>query len=590
MSKSRTPLARQLDQAQRWLQEGRAREARDLLAAVAERQPRRVEVITMQIAAAHALGERISPFCRRLMELAPDDDRPRQAYALEQMDRARMALALRELRKLRGPLHEKVQEAMGEIEELMPRRLRDSGLPEGDEGLRLLAQLDEADALREEGAFDAARAQLDEVLGVVPDSELALVRRLSLLWQHAPVEEVEAWLDTALQRCPQSGPLLVNRVRVLRLQDRDGEAREVVERLAAMPSGPAPTRLAQAVALVEVGEFGRVEVLLDGAPDEALPLLRQLAGVAALRLGKPHVARRHWQEAGRLREAVRNLQDLDAPAGEGGGPWLHAPGQVLPEALIRQVQAPTGPVPPGALRVLLQNAGPEGRRIAVACALARPEPEVSQVLAEYALSNLGPDASRLASAMVCVQRGALPAGPTRMWIGGLWQTVQLVRCSPRTAPRVEGPAKAIRLVEKADELNSQGRHEEAEAVAREALALKPDEPQLVVEVASCLYLQGHHLEAERMIAGLLDRRPPFPPAWILAALVELATGRVEAATERLDRLDDFPELSGGELCAYAQARMELALRARDLPGARSWAILGDWADPRAGLAASLPPS
>lgn len=591
MSKARrsSPLTRQLEQAHRWLDQGRAAEARDLLADLEGRHPDRLDLLTLRLAADHALGEPVSPACRRLLALAPDDDRPRQLLALEQMDRGRFALALREFRKFRGPLHERVQGTLAEIERDMAVRQSDLALPAGDEGFRLLALLEEADAFREEEQFELAVACVREVLEALPGHELALVRLATTLWMHASLPEVEAHLDAALARVPDSGPLLVQKIRVLLARDGQEEARALAERLGTVDPNRPGIRVAQAVAWTEVGEFARVEARED------LPLLHQLAGVASLRLGRPEEARRHWRKAPDLPEAAKNLADLDVPAAERGGPWLHSPALVLPRALCRAIEKGDpqtvlreNPGLPGALRALMQNGGPEGRRLAVSFALACPDPEVTRVLADYATGDLGPDASRLSSAMVCVQRGALAPGRARMWVAGRWEDVHLVRCTPRSGPRLDGPAKAVRLVQRADALNVEGRHEEAEQVAREALALKPGDPQLLVEVATCLFMQGRHAETESLLAGVLAQEPPFAAAWILAALVDLASGRPEAARARVDRLEEFPDLSGGELCAYAQARIELALQAGQREEARAWALLGDWADPRAGLGALVP--
>lgn len=135
--------------------------------------------------------------------------------------------------------------------------------------------------------------------------------------------------------------------------------------------------------------------------------------------------------------------------------------------------------------------------------------------------------------------------------------------------RVDLPARVAQLDEAddpvtglglADTLLGQGRFQEAEQLARRALAAEPQNQQAQVIVAKALIAQGDLEQALLFVNPLLESDPQDPDLHALKGMIDMLSDRIPGAVESLGRALELGRTSRtpDQLAAYANS-MVLAL-------------------------------
>jgi serine/threonine protein kinase/Flp pilus assembly protein TadD len=108
-------------------------------------------------------------------------------------------------------------------------------------------------------------------------------------------------------------------------------------------------------------------------------------------------------------------------------------------------------------------------------------------------------------------------------------------------------------------LQAQGRHAEAEAAYRQAIALKPDYPEAYYNLALSLRAQEKHAEAEAAYRLAIALKPDFPEAYYnLGNSLRAQARHAEAEAAYREALAQMPNVSGG----YNNLGNSLALQGR----------------------------
>jgi Flp pilus assembly protein TadD len=430
---------------------------------------------------------------------------------------------------------------------------------------------------------------------------------------------VEGQLDRAIESAkqvlsfaPDNIHALSNLIHFLCLAGRTEEARAYGDRLQASVAPAADKRLKQVEAFSFLGDDETVLALFDQAAgtDEregtfASPVLYHLAAVAAARLGRETEAHRSWRRALKIQRgfdlARENLDDLKRPVGERHGPWpfpltswlspraiadLRSSAQSAgkseraSQAALRRILT-KHPEVASTLPALLERGDPYGRELAVMLARAAQTPALLEALRTFALDTHGPDQMRIEAAQFLREQGALPGGETRLYVKGEWQTLMLLgfEIGDESEEQESYPPRVEKLAERATLALQDNDGQQAEALLNEALAIVPDSPGLLNNLAVAYQLQGRAEEAEQMVCQLHERHPDYLFARVSVAQMAIRDGDLERARELLHPLMQRQKFHFSEFDNLCAALIDLYL-AEDKPeGAQSWFRMWESADP-----------
>ena len=535
-----------------------------------------------------------------------------EAYTLT----SRPALALRTFRRFlsRWPNDARaasVRARAADLETIVNEMLAESGLA-GEEGLELAGLNEETGYLLEHGQFAAARAVAEQILRRRPGFVPALNNLSQADALDGRLDQAIATATRVLAIAPDNLHALANLTRYLCLSGQVGEATRWAGHLTAA-AATSPDRWAkQAEALSFLGDDQGVLAALEGATrtgeleqSSNAALLYHLAAVAALRLGQEAEARRAWQQALHrspgLELAQANLADLHQPVGERHAPWAYsldywvAP-KILQamrthllapavrggdEALGRALRrfARQHPTVVSLVPLLLDRGDPLGRELALKLAGALRTPAVLAALRDFAFSQRGPDRLRQEAANILTEAGLIEAGPVRLWLGGAWQEVVVLGFEITDEPDPPLPAPAQEPLDEAVQALRQQDGAAAERWLQQALAVVPDAPTLLHNLASAYELQGRRTEAHALVREVHARYPDYLFARVGVARLLITDGQLDEAEALLLPLLQRRRVHTSEFAALCQAMMSLYRQRQQPEAVRSWFALWESADP-----------
>jgi tetratricopeptide (TPR) repeat protein len=220
--------------------------------------------------------------------------------------------------------------------------------------------------------------------------------------------------------------------------------------------------------------------------------------------------------------------------------------------------------------LLLDRGDPGGRTFALRLALIARTPELLAALRDFALGQRGPDQARLEASNAAADAGLLPAGPTRMWMGGEWIESLLLSFevthepTPRHPPEVEALAiKGLEALNAEDGVRG-------EQFFRQALELAPNAPDLLNNLAAALTLQGRDREPDEMIRQVHERFPDYFFGRVGMARIAVRAGELDKAADYLLPLLSQRKLHVTELDALAAVEIEVARAKKQPEGAMKW--------------------
>jgi tetratricopeptide (TPR) repeat protein len=555
---------------------------------------------------------------QRLVELQPDEPAALGMLGGAHLASAHPALATRAFRRLlerwpEDPSAPEVRKQLGEIEPALGAALRELGLS-GERAIEIAAQHEMVQALLGQGQYHSARRAAEDLARQAPDFVPAL-NNLSL------AESADGALEQAIrtakrisERWPENVHALGNLIHFLCLAGRFEEAARWVPALRAAPASRMDDRAKQAEALSYLGDDARVLEVLEETRDEGTPgeseaaaLVYHLAAVAAMRQGDENGARGYWKQALRidptLELARENLEDLRKPIGERHAPWPFAMPNWIPASALADVLERFGRFLDrphaddeglaivarrvardhaelaGIVPALLDRGDPPARQLAVMLATMLHRPETDAALRDFALGLRGPDELRHQAARAAVEAGLIAGGPVRFWIQGDWREILLVNFEVDGEPIARHGPRVHQLAMGAQKALRESRGHDAEQMLNEALALEPDKPDLLNNLAVAYQVQGRIGEHDELVRRIFSEHPDYLFARVGIAMLAIDEGRIDEARELLLPLLERERFHYSEFATLARAQIELLLADGHPEGARSWLAMWEEMDP-----------
>jgi tetratricopeptide (TPR) repeat protein len=612
-------VSNELVQIQKLVDEGRAGEALQAIARLAQRYPRDPDVFSLLFnAAAQASDDRsLLLAAERLVQLNPDDPTLLFNLAAAYLANEFAALALETHQKFlaRWPGHSRsaeIRRTVAELEvALSPQTERDE-IPSG-RGVEIALLHERSQAALAQHRFSEARRLAESAIAEAPRF-IAPLNNISLAYfLDGDTANAIAAARRVLAAEPDNFHALANLVHFLLLQGEPAEARAMADRLLAVQSDRPDIRVKKAEALSFLGDDVGVQtafraaqsVLKEGAMH---PLLPHYAAVAEAHLGNEAEARRLWEavlkRAPGLMPAQANLDDLRRPVSERSGVWAITLNNWLPEAFVRDLariatDAERGRSSTSVERatrqflaqhpqilvlapILLARGDPGGRELALLLARTMRTPELLAALKEFIVGLAGTDQQRLQAAQVLADEGILPRGEMeRLWLGGQFEATMLLSYEITTQPEPPLPGPLQHRFEKAVLLLHDGRPDEAEPLLRALAVELPDRPMILNNIANAHMQRGEKEAAEAIIRSIAERFPDYMFARCNMATIAVEHRDFDAAEEWLAPLRSRAKFHFSEFRALAGAHVNLEHARGRMESARSWLEMWAAADPDA---------
>lgn len=608
-----------LEEAARHIQRKRWAQALPVLEALDNAYPNNVEVLS-------ALGEvlyELQDFdsylgvCEQLSDLAPGDEDIAMALASAYIMAIHPVQALDTLRQFmkRRPQHEpssNMAKMLADLEAKVPDFLAPLGLV-GEEGFQIGLLHEELQMLTEAGDFREAHKVAERLLRRKPDFVPALNNLSQVYAVEGQLDQAISTAERVLATQPDNFHALSNLTRYFCLLGRVDEARQMGEQLKAVESDQADLWLKQAEALSCLGDDAGVLAAFAGAQRAGLlkppfenPLLYHLAAVAAQRLGRDADARRHWQRAGKLApgyaDVEGNLADLRLPVGQRQGAWPFGLRQWLTTKSVQDLNTLISglsknvedrdamaevtrrylrkhPEIESIIPILLNRGDPIGRMFALNIAMSAQTPELLAALRDFAVGQRGTDGQRMQAAEIATQAGLLPAGLVTMWIAGEWHDVLLMGFDLHDEPTVTHGPEVEELGGAAVEALHRHDAAEGERLLRQALALEPDAPDLLNNLATAYEQQDRMDEADALLNQIHAQYPDYAFATLALARLALRHERIDEAKVLLDALATRRRFHFSEFAAFCDAQIDLSVAEDRFEAALSWLNMWENATP-----------
>lgn len=560
----------------------------------------------------------VEPVLRRLARLQPGD--PDIAFALAGAYSMNLRPGLARRAFLDGlrrwPDYPDAGRARKDIE-LLETLLRDQAAElemDEDQAFELLTQHDEARFHMAHGDYRQARRSLEDLLRRYPNFAPALNNL-------AQIEAVEGRLDQAIQTSlrileghPENIHALSNLARLHFLTGRPDEAEAYARRLKESRADAADRWTKIAEALSFLGDDAGLLALYDQAkaagelePPQSDTVFYHLLATAACFLDKEKNARKYWEKALKINPnfdwAQQNLADLDLPPEQRAGPWAYPFGNWLLGELSKDIQAALKKMKPGAgkpqvqeqLSRLVEQRYPQvfflaphlaargdenARQFVVHMAAVSAHPALVEAAKEVVLGRRGSLQERARLAQVLSQADLLPSGIIDLWAGNEKSPMMLMSYEISTEPEKSSlPRRAHALAEQAHAALYDQDGEKAEALLKQALAIAPDDPSLLNNLAMAYSFQDREAEARRLILEVHARFPDYFFGVVAAANIKTQQGDLEQAHKLLDGLMGRKRLHYTELVAMCQGQINVLLAEGEREGARSWLEMWEQIDP-----------
>jgi predicted Zn-dependent protease len=613
-------VIRLLEEADDLIENGDLLEARDVLEALARQRPRDPEVLSLLVDVNYDLHDMrgYQTAAERLLRVTPNDPELTLALAGAYLGNIYPVLALQTFRRLveRWPDHEHaadVRTQIADLEAIMPEFLNELGVP-GEEAMDLAVQHEQLRALLEQGSHAEARRAAEQLLRRWPDFAPALNNLSQVHALEGRFDQAIAAARRVLDSQPENVQALSNLTRILLLSGRAAEAQAMAERLKAVDSDRPDVGMKKAEALSYLGDdqgvldaFAADQRLLAEGDLEILadPTLYHLTAVAHLRLGHEAEARRLWERALKMAPgltlAAENLDDLGEPVGERHAPWPFAFGNWLTIQTIGdltaavQTAAERGneeavsrgmrrflrqhPEVAALVPLLLDRGDPQGREFALRVAALLRTPELLAALRDFALGQRGPDAMRQEAGQMAREAGLMPTGLVRFWSQGEWRDVMMLSFEIHEEGLQRHPPQVEEWHGQALEALNEGDAKRGEELLQKALAVQPDDPSLLNNLATAYELQGRNKEAEALVHRLFDLHPDYFFARIGVARLATRERQLDRAKDLLQPLVAQERYHISEFRGLCQAQAEVHQAEGNPDAARSWIDLWASVDP-----------
>lgn len=603
-----------LKEVDRLIQQRKLIEARHVLESLHRRYPDQPAILR-KLADLHYRLKDLGPYqraCESLLALTPDDANLQIELGDAYLINGRPALALRIFQRFleqhpRSPRAAEVRANIGKLEAVIDELLDQSGLT-GPAALEF-AELHEAlQGALSRGEFAAVPAFAEQLLARKPDFAPALN---NLSQSYLLTDQVDLAIATA-QRVlafePANVHALANLVYFHCRIGQPDRAHEYAVRLRQSDQPAADKWLKVAEALSFLGDDEGVLATFERAQQDPAPrgaemaLLYHLAAVAELRQGREHAALRLWQQALKLNPGLEiaraNLADMRKPIGQRHAPWPYDFAHWVSSTTIAQIAEAVGThrgneVPTRAIRtflaqrpdiaalapILLDRGDPTARQFALMLAETAATPELHAALYDFARSQRGPDSMRNQAAGLADGADLIPDRKIRMWIDGKWSDLELMGFEISGEPTSSFGPQVEPLALRATEALHARQGAKAEQLLKQALALEPESPALLNNLALAYEQQGRREAAEALTREIHARFPDYIFAGVALARLHLRDGDPAAAEELLAPLFKRRRLHYAEAAMLFSTRIDVDIALDKHDAARTWLDMWAGIDP-----------
>ncbi len=603
-------LEAELKRAYALWREGRAEEALAVLRALEQRYPDRPEVLRM-LADIHADRKDTAAYLitiRRLHALQPEDPDVTLGLASGYALNRYFSLAYRFFQQFlqkwpNHPMAKEITRMLRDLEKGLQEEAKHLEMPLED-ALPFMTQHDEMILAVRTGDTPKAQ-QLAEQLRQRYPRFVSPLNNLSLAyWVSGDRARAIATARQVLEIAPENVHALGNLIYFHYLSGQEEEARALLPRLKAASIRKADEWTKKLEMFTLLGEeedvlvFGQQALASEGTITEAS--FHCFLAAAKARKGDIKSAQKHWKEAlkwdpGNL-VALKNLENIRKKPQERFVPWAIPMEVWIDKETVLALAQKTGAAfrkksdqgIEAILQHLLDNEHPELLRLAPAI-LNRGSPEAKDfvmkmaefsahptllaALKDYAFGQYDPLSVRMQAAMLLSHYGIIPKGMAQFWVDGEWRSMLVVSFTLTDEPSADYPLKpaADQHLKRALQALYASDGPSAEKHLRNALAIQPNHPSLLNNLAFALMLQGKDNEALEIVHRVAEEFPDYFFAQITLAREAIQRGDLNKAREILDHWMITKEVFHfSEFSMFCQAQIDLVLAEGNSEAAESW--------------------
>jgi tetratricopeptide (TPR) repeat protein len=608
-------LVQKLDQVAELLEKKRPSEALPILKDLERKHPNDDAVLGLLTTACIDLNDwtGYEAGLRRLARLRPREADIALALIGAYAHNMRPALALQQAQNFlsRWPDHAEVAHVRRDLalfEKATREQIEETGLPD-EQALDVIIQLEEQRFYLAMGQYHQARQIGEKALRRFPDFIPVLNNLGQVYAVNGDLEHSIQIAKRVLEIDPQNLHAISNLARLHFLNGQPEQAQEFATLLKASRAQASDRWNKIAEALTFLGDDAGVLALYEQAkkagelePPFVDEIFYHLLAVSALNLGQEKDARRFWKKALKLSPGFNwvqeNLADLDRPLDKRQGAWAFPFENWLLGNLaidlartLEKNKPPTakpdrekGPLQrilshflekhPRLLFLaphLLRRGDEKARQFVMHLAAASHHPQLVQLVLDFIGGQQGSVSTRMEAAHYLSEAGLLPASPLRIWSGGEQREVLMLNMEINPEPEDPGYAPLVQeLAEQAYAALQQSDGRRAQELLEKAVAMQPDAPSLLNNLAMAYEKQGQSARAHQMIGEIHTRFPNYSFGIIGVAGLAIRDGDLETASELLNSLMQREKLHTSEFAALCTAQMDLNLAEGQDDGARNW--------------------
>jgi Flp pilus assembly protein TadD len=554
------------------------------------------------------------PTCMRLLNVSPHQANIYLVLAEASQDSGYMYLATQTYRTFleRFPEHEHAEEVRGRVVRLeagCEEILEERGFESAD-GFAMFLAHDELQAFFYYGNQPEAQKRALNLISRWPNFAPAYNNLSMSYYLVGDTQKAIATALRVLEFAPRNYHALANLVRFSFLNGQEEYALAYAERLRHIPTTNPDICVKQMEAYAYLGfdqlvlETFAAVLEADAAGLSIYPIasfIYHLAAVATLRTsGDEKQARGYWQDAVRhdpeMILAKDNLQELNKPVGERHAPWAFEFGswvssRIMDEiykrfrfakdftdstaedkgirALVRKF-----PLLEELTPALLDRGDPFGQMLAYRIATLSQDPDMAEVLRDFALGWRGPDNLRRQAAFAAMRAGTIEAGFIKLWIDGKPQDTLLMDFTITQKPTQSGdyqfPDHVQQWIEDAFYAMERDDLATAEELYTRAIAVVPDSHIILTNLASIYAMQGRMEEHERIIRQVYQKHPDYLFVIVALANMHIRDGDTVTARELLVPLLSRKTFHANEYDALCKIFVLLGYKEKNEDQVRSW--------------------
>lgn len=545
--------------------------------------------------------------CERLIKIQPNNPDAKLGLAGAYLSNIRPMLALQTFREFlkTWPEHKKaenVRKTITDLESKTTEIITDLGLT-GPNAIEIATSHEKAYSLLEKNQYLEAREIEQQILAKQPDFVPALNNISQTYWMEGNIKKAIETCQQVLEINPQNYHALSNITRYLVLAGNIEAATKEAGKLKTLESEAIDIWVKKAEAFSFLGDDDSVlETYRDAEKAGALegrttaPLLYHLVGCAEMRKGNQAHTRKLWQKALEIDPnfylTQNNLNDLNQPISQRHSPWpfplanwISQPTiddllQAMQEGVesdneeaakkITQEYLKQHPEMEKLIPILLDRGDPSARKFALELAKMARTPEMLEALKTFAFGQRGPDKERHEAATILKQEGLLTSNTVKMWIKGEWTEVILFGFEITNEPTVPYPPKVSKMLREANQALKQQQPQKAEKLLKQCLAIEPEDPSLLNNLAGAWNQQGRKEEANKLITEIHKKHPDYIFAALRIAGNYIEEGEIEKAENLITPILSRQTFHTSEFAALCNTQIELSIAKKQPQIAKSW--------------------